>query len=131
MVNGKEILALDEDGTLYLIDSNPEKFVIKAEKSPTPPPGHTLPFPENRSLFANSKPSPVTSGNFELNERGIACPNLFGYEQKMNLKNFLGFILMERKIGRSAYLLLALLFPAKVEPGPSIFFLVQSENYPT
>ncbi len=27
--NGKEILALDENGTLYLIDPNPEKFVIK------------------------------------------------------------------------------------------------------
>ena len=24
--NGNEILALDEDGTLYLIDPNPEKF---------------------------------------------------------------------------------------------------------
>lgn len=30
--NGKEILALDEDGTLYLIDPNPEKFVIKESR---------------------------------------------------------------------------------------------------
>lgn len=30
--NGKEILALDEDGTLYLIDANPEKFVIKESR---------------------------------------------------------------------------------------------------
>ena len=37
--NGKEILALDEDGTLYLIEPNPEKLVIKESrkisKSPT------------------------------------------------------------------------------------------------
>lgn len=31
--NGKEILALDEDGTLYLIDPNPEKFVIKEKRT--------------------------------------------------------------------------------------------------
>ena len=30
--NGKEILALDEDGTLYLIEPNPEKFVIKESR---------------------------------------------------------------------------------------------------
>jgi outer membrane protein assembly factor BamB len=30
--NGNEILALDEDGTLYLIDPNPEKFVIKERR---------------------------------------------------------------------------------------------------
>jgi len=30
--NGKEILALDEDGTLYLIDPNPEKFLIKESR---------------------------------------------------------------------------------------------------
>jgi outer membrane protein assembly factor BamB len=30
--NGKEILALDEDGTLYLINPNPEKFVIKGSR---------------------------------------------------------------------------------------------------
>ena len=30
--NGKEILALDEEGTLYLIDPNPEKFVIKESR---------------------------------------------------------------------------------------------------
>ena len=30
--NGKEILALDEDGTPYLIDPNPEKFVIKESR---------------------------------------------------------------------------------------------------
>ena len=39
--NGKEILALDEDGTLYLIEPNPEKLVIKesrkiSEKSTQP-----------------------------------------------------------------------------------------------
>lgn len=40
--NGKEILALDEDGTLYLIDPNPEKFVIKESRkiSESPTWGH-------------------------------------------------------------------------------------------
>jgi outer membrane protein assembly factor BamB len=32
VTNGKEILGLDEDGTLYLIDPNPEKFVIKESR---------------------------------------------------------------------------------------------------
>ena len=31
--NGKEILALDEDGTLYLIEANPEKLVIKEKRT--------------------------------------------------------------------------------------------------
>ncbi len=31
--NGKEILALDEDGTLYLIEADPEKFIIKEKRS--------------------------------------------------------------------------------------------------
>ena len=31
--NGKEILALDEDGTLYLIEASPEKLVIKEERT--------------------------------------------------------------------------------------------------
>ena len=31
--NGKEILALDEDGTLYLIEANPEKLVIKEQRT--------------------------------------------------------------------------------------------------
>ena len=30
--NGKEILALDEDGTLYLIEPNPKKFIIKESR---------------------------------------------------------------------------------------------------
>jgi outer membrane protein assembly factor BamB len=32
VTNGKEILGLDEDGTLYLIDPNPENFVIKESR---------------------------------------------------------------------------------------------------
>jgi outer membrane protein assembly factor BamB len=31
--NGKEILALDEDGTLYLIEANPEKLLIKGKRA--------------------------------------------------------------------------------------------------
>jgi outer membrane protein assembly factor BamB len=31
--NGKEILALDEDGTLYLIEANPEKLFIKEKRT--------------------------------------------------------------------------------------------------
>lgn len=31
--NGKEILALDEDGTLYQIEANPEKLVIKDKRT--------------------------------------------------------------------------------------------------
>ena len=33
VTNGKEILALDEDGTLYLIEANPEKLVIKESRT--------------------------------------------------------------------------------------------------
>ena len=32
VTNGKEILALDEDGTLYLIEASPEKLIIKEER---------------------------------------------------------------------------------------------------
>ena len=32
VTNGNEILALDEDGTLYLIEASPEKLIIKEER---------------------------------------------------------------------------------------------------
>ena len=62
--NGKEILALDEDGTLYLIDPNPEKFVIKrAGKFLNHQPGHIWQFLTINYLYVSLKLSPVTSGN--------------------------------------------------------------------
>jgi len=32
VTNGKEILALDEDGTLYLVKASPKKLIIKEER---------------------------------------------------------------------------------------------------
>ena len=61
--NGEEIIALDEDGTLYRIDANPEKLVILEEREISKSPTWSYPaFPVGRCLSGNLKRSYAIAG---------------------------------------------------------------------
>ena len=49
--NGEEIIALDEDGTLYRIDANPEKLVIVEEREISKSPTWSYPAFSGRQMF--------------------------------------------------------------------------------
>ena len=49
--NGEEILALDEDGTLYRIDANPEKLIILEERKISQSPTWSYPALSGKQMF--------------------------------------------------------------------------------
>ena len=57
--NGEEIIALDEDGTLYRIDANPEKLVILEEREISKSPTWSYPAFSGRQMFVRELESIV------------------------------------------------------------------------
>ena len=49
--NGQEILALDEDGTLYRIEANPDQLLIKEEREISKSPTWSSPAFAGRQMF--------------------------------------------------------------------------------
>ena len=49
--NGEEILALDEDGTLYRIDANSEKLIILEERKISKSPTWSYPALSGKQMF--------------------------------------------------------------------------------
>jgi outer membrane protein assembly factor BamB len=57
--NGDEILALDEDGTLYRIEANPDQLLIKEEREISKSPTWSYPAFAGRQMFVRELESIV------------------------------------------------------------------------